>query len=232
VGETICFVADFNASDIQHFVGTINGITIGDAGRNPAAEAQGLRRICPLTDANGRAAVEVFNSNPTTVDVTAFFVNEGILRSLKVQFPITAPTAIADGTQAPQTSATPTGSGSNTRPNTNANTNSTTNTNTNNTNTNNTNSNPNTQQPNTSRPGVTFRIATLRLVRQTRVKAYAMVRVAGPAGTVRLRFRIAARNGRAVIATRTVRTGRLVKVPNLRTPAVRGRLRVSAAIIS
>jgi hypothetical protein len=212
VGETICFVADFNASDIQHFVGTINGITIGDAGRNAAAEAQGLRRICPFTDANGRAAVEVFNSNPTTVDVTAFFVDEGILRSLKVQFPITAPTAIADGTQAPQTTPTPTGGTTpTTQPNTNTNTNT---------------------QPNTSRPGVTYRIAKLRLVRQTRVKAYALVRVTGPAGTVRLRFRIAARNGRATTAIRTVRTGRLVTVPNLRTPRVRGALRVSASIVS
>jgi hypothetical protein len=92
VGETVCFFADFNAEDIQYFAGPIPGtnITIGDEGRNSAAEAQGLRRICPFTDANGRAAVEIFNSDTTTVNVIALFVDEGILRSLNVPFPITA----------------------------------------------------------------------------------------------------------------------------------------------
>ncbi len=91
VGETVCFFADFNAEDIQYFSGAIPGtsIVIGDEGRNAAAEAQGLRRICPFTDENGRAAVEIFNSNPTTVDVQALFVDEGILRHLLVPFPIT-----------------------------------------------------------------------------------------------------------------------------------------------
>ena len=91
VGETVCFFADFNAEDIQYFSGAIPGtsIVIGDEGRNEDAEDQGLRRICPFTDANGRAAVEIFNSNPTTVDVQALFVDEGILRHLIVPFPIT-----------------------------------------------------------------------------------------------------------------------------------------------
>ena len=62
-----CASSDFNAEDIQYFSGAIPGtsIVIGDEGRNEDAEDQGLRRICPFTDANGRAAVEIFNSNPT-----------------------------------------------------------------------------------------------------------------------------------------------------------------------
>src|SRR5262249_34504550 len=92
VGETVCFTANLNAESIQYFSGPIAGtnITIGNAGRNFAEEANGTNRICPLTDSHGRAAVEIFNSDNTTVNVIALFVDEGILRSLNVPFPITA----------------------------------------------------------------------------------------------------------------------------------------------
>src|SRR4029453_16014636 len=102
VGETVCFFADFNAEDIQYFAGAIPGtnIVIGDEGRNAAAEAQGLRRICPFTDDNGRAAVEIFNTNPTTVDVSALFVDEGILLHILLPFPIPGQVGPANGGKA------------------------------------------------------------------------------------------------------------------------------------
>src|SRR5436190_20007561 len=92
VGETVCFTVNLNAEGMQFFSGAIAGtnIVIGNAGRNAAAEAAGTNRICPFTDSHGRAAVEIFNSDTTTVNVIALFVDEGILRSLNVPFPITA----------------------------------------------------------------------------------------------------------------------------------------------
>jgi hypothetical protein len=120
VGETVCFSTNLNAESKQYFAGAIAGtnIVIGDEGRNAAAEANAQGQICPFTDSNGRAAIEVFNSDATSVDVIALFVDEGILRSLHVQFPITAqvgpstgaakinqtPTPVQTGTKTPDTS--------------------------------------------------------------------------------------------------------------------------------
>ena len=42
---------------------------------------------CSYTDANGRAAVEVLNSDPETINVIADFDPEGLLRSIDVDIP-------------------------------------------------------------------------------------------------------------------------------------------------
>jgi len=124
VGETVCFSTNLNAESKQYFAGTIQGtvdpnlktpgpIVIGDEGRNAAAEANAQGQICPYTDSNGRAAIEVFNSDATSVDVIALFVDEGILRSLHVQFPITAQVGPSTGAAKITHSPIPTPTGTN-----------------------------------------------------------------------------------------------------------------------
>ena len=52
---------------------------------------------CALTDVNGNTAIEVFESDAVTINIGAIFVDEGIVRSVHVTFPITAPTAAVSG---------------------------------------------------------------------------------------------------------------------------------------
>ncbi len=58
------------------------------AGTYRADDPEGLNRLCVYTNRYGNAAVEVFNSNNGIADVIADFVDEGILRSIKVNFNI------------------------------------------------------------------------------------------------------------------------------------------------
>ena len=59
--------------------------------------AQRPTTVCSYTDINGNTAAEVAESNAVTVNVIAFFVDEGLFRSVHVTFPITAPTAAVTG---------------------------------------------------------------------------------------------------------------------------------------
>jgi hypothetical protein len=219
VGETVCFFADFNAEDIQYFAGSIpgTGITIGDEGRNAAAEAQGLRRICPFTDANGRAAVEIFNTNPTTVDVSALFVDEGILRHILVPFPITGQVGPATGVKASTGNSAPPTSGGNTSPGGN-------------------NTSGNNTGNNSSGPAVKVKVAKVSLVRVSRTKATVVLRVTGPNGKVPVKLRFQARTkvakGKKVTSyARMVQTNKLVKIKGLRTPNAK-RLALKVSLIS
>jgi len=99
-GERVCFFADHNANGA--FLPALASITVpfGFASFTatsttvnviPAPSLNGTNTVCAFTDVNGLAAVEVVNSNPTVVDVTAFFVDEGLMRSVHVTFPISGP---------------------------------------------------------------------------------------------------------------------------------------------
>ena len=210
VGETVCFTANLNAESIQYFSGPIAGtnITIGNAGRNFAEEANGTNRICPITDSNGRAAVEIFNSDNTTVNVIALFVDEGILRSLNVPFPITAqvgPAATAKTQPAPQT-------------------------NNNNNNSNNSNNKSN-SNPQSSKAGTALKLKVMKLVRQSRTKATVILRVTGPNGKVPVRVAFRAKHKQAITSTRMVKTNKLIKLRNLRTPNAK-RLTLKVSLVS
>jgi hypothetical protein len=211
VGETVCFFADFNAEDIQYFAGSIpnTNITIGDEGRNSAAEAAGTNRICPFTDSNGRAAVEIFNSDTTTVNVIALFVDEGILRSLNVPFPITAQVGPA---AAKPSGSVPTGSGPSAGNNGGS------------------NSSGNNSSGN-SKPSVALKVKVMKLVRQSRTKATVFLRVTGPKGRVPVRIAFRAAHKKTVTSTHMVKTNALVKLRNLRTPNAK-RLTVKVSLVS
>jgi hypothetical protein len=98
-GERVCF---FSTGEGM-FLPAITPITIPNQTTWPAIAilpAPGLvgpNNVCAFTDANGNTAVEVVESNAVTVNVTAFFVDEGLMRSVHVTFPITAPTAAVTG---------------------------------------------------------------------------------------------------------------------------------------
>ena len=98
-GERVCF---FSGGEGM-FLPAISPITIprpddvpGD--RDPAGPGlNGPNNVCAFTDVNGNTAVEVFESDAETINVGAFFVDEGLIRSVHVTFPITAPTAAVTG---------------------------------------------------------------------------------------------------------------------------------------
>jgi len=94
------------------------------AGTSPTSDPYGGQgRTCVVTNSQGNAAVELFDSNPNSVDVVAEYVQEGLLRHVDVNFgtpassggtspagtPVgtttsSAPTATNSGTSAPTSS--------------------------------------------------------------------------------------------------------------------------------
>jgi len=219
--EPVCFTADFNASSIQPFFGVV---TIGDttynlAGstRDLADETGGTNRICVFSNSDGLAAVEIINSNPTTVDVTAFFVDEGLFRSIHVPFPITGQvgpvgTAEKAASTPPTAPVTP---GPNTGPSSN----------------NNTNGNNTSNNPDSVKPGVKYHVAMARLVRTSKTRATMIVRVKGPAGKANLRIKLANRK-HSLSYTRAVPANKQVKIRGLKLPTGKGALRASISVLS
>jgi len=110
-GERVCFFSNGEGM----FLPAITPITIPDQTTFPAIAIlpapplNGPNNVCAFTDVNGNTAVEVFESDAVTVNVGAFFVDEGLMRSVHVTFPITAPTAAVTGpVAASQPNTTPT----------------------------------------------------------------------------------------------------------------------------
>ncbi len=73
----------------------------------PAPSLAGPNNVCAFTDLNGNTAVEVLETDAETINVAAFFVDEGLMRSVHVTFPITAPTAAVTGPVAASTQNNP-----------------------------------------------------------------------------------------------------------------------------
>ncbi|MHB1568828.1 MAG: hypothetical protein ACYC0H_06455 [Solirubrobacteraceae bacterium] len=106
--EAVCFSS--NAESMTWFNGTIqtaNG-PVDLSGTRPTRDPKaGLNRLCVKTDRYGNAAVEVFESQSIHVNVVGDFANEGILRSIDVDFTTpgstqgTVPPTPSDGNQAP-----------------------------------------------------------------------------------------------------------------------------------
>ena len=104
-GERVCFVSGGEGL----FLPAISPIVI--PGQTtwpaisilPAPPLSGPNNVCAFTDINGNTAVEVAESDAVTVNVMAFFVDEGLFRSVHVTFPITAPTAAVSGPVAAST---------------------------------------------------------------------------------------------------------------------------------
>jgi hypothetical protein len=98
-GEIVCWSSnDLNDNAIQLFPLSSAGGDIHDKNGNLVAHisyAQALAGFfvnstlghkCTTTDANGNTAIEISNSNPTTVDIVSTWVNELLFRDIKVNF--------------------------------------------------------------------------------------------------------------------------------------------------
>jgi len=107
-GERVCFVSGGEGL----FLPAISPITIPNQtvfpaiSILPAPPLAGPNNVCAFTDVNGNTAVEVAESDAETINVMAFFVDEGLFRSVHVTFPITAPTAAVTGPVAASTTPT------------------------------------------------------------------------------------------------------------------------------
>jgi hypothetical protein len=108
-GERVCFFSGGEGL----FLPAISPVVIPDQTTwpaiaiLPAPPLSGPNNVCAFTDINGNTAVEVFESDAVTVNVGAFFVDEGLFRSVHVTFPITAPTAAVSGPVAASTTGNP-----------------------------------------------------------------------------------------------------------------------------
>lgn len=112
-GEKVCWFADSNAEGMQIFQGTVGEVSY--AGTRQSGPP-GSEPLCVKSDGNGNAAIEVFDSNPNTVNVIADFENEGILRSIDVNFASSAgggtpPPTPASGSAGGASPTSTTGSG-------------------------------------------------------------------------------------------------------------------------
>jgi hypothetical protein len=108
VGERVCFFSGGEGLFLPAItpVKIPNQTTWPAISILPAPSLNGPNNVCAFTDINGNTAVEVFESNAVTVNIAAFFVDEGLMRSVHVTFPITAPTAAVTGPVAASTTAT------------------------------------------------------------------------------------------------------------------------------
>lgn len=199
--ELVCFAADSNAEAMIVFHGF-------RAVRDPL----GGNRLCERTDQNGNAVIELLNSNRTSVNVIAQFVDERLFRDIHVDFATdpssggTPPpvSSIPEGTSGSQQPA-PAGTAGNQAPTvaqlTAANV-------------------PPAAiaqlQSGTSRATAKAktRIASASLTRSTRGKAWVVLRVNGAAhGSARVKIRVLARNGRTLgRLTRVVPLNKKVKL--------------------
>jgi len=85
-GEKVCFFVDDEADGAFGFTGTTgpadHRFTVGgtDGG------SLGTADVCRITDAYGNAAIEVINSDPQSINVTALYVPEALLRDTDLEF--------------------------------------------------------------------------------------------------------------------------------------------------
>jgi hypothetical protein len=85
-GEKVCFFVDDEADGAFGFTGTTGPsgarFTVGGTDGGTLGTAD----VCRITDSHGNAAIEVINSDPQLINVTALFVAEGLLRDIDVDF--------------------------------------------------------------------------------------------------------------------------------------------------
>jgi hypothetical protein len=103
--ERVCFMGDALVEGMKVFTGTTGpvGARINLAGSYRADDPEGMNRLCAYTNRYGNAAVEIFNSNRGVADIIADYVDEGILRDVKVNFNIPGSSSQTPSVTAPPT---------------------------------------------------------------------------------------------------------------------------------
>jgi hypothetical protein len=92
-GEKVCFFVDDEADGAFGFTGTTGppGARFSVGGTDGGS--LGTADVCRITDAHGNAAIEVINSDPQSINVTALFVAEALLRDIDIAFATPGSTA-------------------------------------------------------------------------------------------------------------------------------------------
>jgi hypothetical protein len=204
--EVVCFSADHNAESVFRFDGTVAGINLNGVGSASDPKGSSLGRTCVTTDANGNAAVEVLNSDPTAVNVIADFTQEGILRNISVDY---ATPGSSGGTPPPPTSTPTPGTPASTTPS---------------------GSNSGTTAPSVSlikavapsllgsakAKTIKTHIALARFVSPAHGRHYALINVRSSSSKVKVRLRLLVKghgkHTRTIVRVVTVRTNRQIKV--------------------
>jgi hypothetical protein len=192
--ETVCFTTNGGNVGVTRFTGYVNGVYYGGSSVVSDPNGGNSDRFCLQTDENGNAAIEVLDSNPEVVDVIADYVNEGLLRDIKVDFGTPGST----GGTPPTGPVTPQG----TLP---------------------AQTVPAAGTPGTTAPATVkairhharIRITVMRLVMPAHGHHYVMLRVQSNHRTARLAMTLRVRSGhhtRTVHRTITVRTNRMIKL--------------------
>ena len=105
--ERVCFMGDALVEGMKVFTGTTGPATarISLYGTSRADDPEGMNRLCVWTDRYGNAAIEIFNSNGGVADIIADYVDEGILRDVKVNFNIPGSSSRTPSVSTPPTPA-------------------------------------------------------------------------------------------------------------------------------
>ncbi|MET0684759.1 MAG: hypothetical protein ABW060_05555 [Solirubrobacteraceae bacterium] len=88
-GERVCFYVDDEADSYRLFSGTTGPATARfavDSDQAPTPSGLDPDVRCAFLDENGNAALEVFNSDPQSINVIAEYVDEGLLRDRDIEF--------------------------------------------------------------------------------------------------------------------------------------------------
>jgi hypothetical protein len=86
VGEKVCFFVDDEADGSFGFSGTTGPPDHRFSVGGSDGGSLGTADVCRITDVHGNAAIEVINSDPQSINVTALFVPEALLRDIDVEF--------------------------------------------------------------------------------------------------------------------------------------------------
>lgn len=84
-GERVCFYVGDLADGARPFTGVTGPVSAPFTVGGSAAPSIGSA-LCRYLDANGNAAIEVFNSDPESVNVIAEYIDEGLLRDLDIDY--------------------------------------------------------------------------------------------------------------------------------------------------
>ena len=88
-GERVCFYVDDEADSYRLFSGTTGPADARfDVDTDQAPTPSGIHPDvrCAYLDENGNAALELFNSDPQSINVIAEYIDEGLLRDRDVEF--------------------------------------------------------------------------------------------------------------------------------------------------
>jgi len=98
-GERVCWASGGELTFLPEIspITIVNQTTWPAIAIIPAGTLGNQPNNCALTDINGNTAIEVTETDAVTINIVAFFVDEGLMRSVHVTFPITTPTAAISG---------------------------------------------------------------------------------------------------------------------------------------